>query len=59
MCFSTVPCANSLTHIAARKVPKKAVDRGEGQILRLLHSPHKYYSFKYKLICVLCEFPTR
>ena len=45
---------------AAKKFPKKyAADRGEGRILCLLHSPHKYYSFKYKLICMLCEFPTQ
>lgn len=59
MFISNVSGANRLIYTAARNIPKKAVDRGEGHILCLLHSPHKYYSFKYKLICMLCEFPTR
>ena len=56
MCISNISGANRLIHIAAKKVPKKAVDRGVGHILCMLHSPHKYYSFKYKVICMLCEF---
>jgi hypothetical protein len=59
MCIYNISGANRLIYIAAKAVPKKAVDRGEGHILCPLHSPHKYCSFKYKLICMLCEFPTR